>query len=80
MIIRRIYRVLTKNILARNAVPISRKFLLSRPVWEAQNHRSLIDKWREKLEAEKVPEVDSALDNILAHVLQKKPVSGWLSV
>lgn len=35
----------------------------------------LIDKWKTKFEEEKVPEVESSLENILGHVLDKDKVS-----
>lgn len=35
---------------------------------------SLLDKWRTKFSNEKVPEVESSIENILAHVVDEKQV------
>lgn len=35
---------------------------------------SLLEKWKTKFQEEKVPEIESSINNILAHVLQIKKV------
>lgn len=64
-----------KMLLRRLAPYLSRTFSLNRPVLQADDHKKLIDKWAESLEGNSVPEVKSALDNILGHILQTKLVS-----
>lgn len=40
----------------------------------------LIEKWKQKLEDEKVPEIETSLEHILDHILEKEKVhSGGLS-
>lgn len=69
-----------KMILRRLAI-LPRRFSLNRPLSQSgDDHGKLIEKWALSLENAKVPEVQSALDNILGHVLQTKEVSGFLQI
>lgn len=69
-----------KMILRRLAI-LPRRFSLNRPLSQVgDDHGKLIEKWSESLENAKVPEVQSALDNILGHVLQTKEVSCSLPI
>lgn len=34
----------------------------------------LIEKWKQKLESEKVPEIETSLEHILDHILEKEKV------
>lgn len=73
-------KVLVKSIpmnmiLRRLANQLPRGFSLNRPLRQADEHKTLIEKWTQSLESAKVPEVQSALDNILGHILKTKQVS-----
>lgn len=46
---------------------------------QAEEHKKLIEKWTQSLESAKVPEVQSALDNILGSILKTKLVSSRAS-
>lgn len=62
-------------ILRRLGLQLPRRFSLNRPLRQAdEQHKNLIEKWSASLESAKVPEVQSALDNILGHILQTKKV------
>lgn len=61
--------------LRRLGLHLPRKFSLSRPLAQTEEPKKLIEKWSESLENAKVPEVQSALDNILGHILQTKQVT-----
>lgn len=72
MFLRQIKKVMCGESMLLSRVGTVNRLLFSR---NASGSISLVEKWRSKFVEEEVPEVESSINNILAHVLKLKRVN-----
>lgn len=72
MFLRQIKKVMCGESMSLSRVGAVNRLLFSR---NASGSIPLVEKWRSKFVEEEVPEVESSINNILAHVLKLKRVN-----